>query len=134
MSPSYAPLLNLVEGFQLRNGDEDNDSLFTTTNVDLTGSRNLKDAKVVFEFRYVVFEVDQSLCYVFFNFIGGGSWGVGGTEDLVANGGHLGKKKVLKDQSQHPILSYSIHLIQMTNSSNIPPAMCLSSIMTLADR
>ena len=80
-----APLLNFVEGFQLRNRDEDNDGLFAATNVHLTGGRNLKDAKVAFEIRYIVFEVDQSLCNIFFNIIGSGTWSVGGTENLAAD-------------------------------------------------
>lgn len=91
MSLSYEPLLNLVEGFQLRNGDEYNDRLFAATNVDFTGSRNLKGAKVAFEFRYIVFEVDQSLCHTYFGFSGSGSWGVGGAKNLVVDG-HLEKK------------------------------------------
>ena len=93
MSPSYAPLLNLMEGFQLRDRNEDNDSLFAATNVDLTGSRNLKGAKVTFEFRYIVFEVNQSLCYIFFNLFRSGSWGVSGTENLAVDGGHLEKNR-----------------------------------------
>ena len=81
-----------MEGFQLRDRDENNDSLFATTDVDLTGSRNLKDAKVAFKFRYIVFEVDESLCYIFFNLIGSGRWCVGGAKNLVVNGGHLERK------------------------------------------
>ena len=102
-----------MEGFQLRNRDEDDDSFFAATNVDLTGSRNLKDAEVTFEFRYIVFEVDQSLCYIFFNFFGSGSWGVGGTKNLVVDGGHLEKKRTIRsgkpESTSNPKLFHPTH-------------------------
>jgi hypothetical protein len=78
-----------MEGFQLRNRHKDDNSLLAATNVHLTSSRNLKGAKIAFKFGYIVFEVDQSLCDISFNLIGGSGWSVGGTENFVVDGGHF---------------------------------------------
>ena len=112
-----------MEGLQLRNGHKDNDSLLAATNIDLTSSRDLKGSKIAFEIGNIVFEVDQGLCDISFNLIWCGGWSVGSTENFAVDGGHF-EEIGPRSQSQHPILNYAIHLIQMSNLSTVPPA-CL---------
>ena len=81
-----APLLDFAERLGLRHRDKDDDSLLPTLHVDLTRRRNLKRAKLRLKLGDVVFEVDQSLGDAGLGFIGVGSGGVGGTQNLVLDG------------------------------------------------
>ena len=86
LRPGYTPLLNLVEGLQLRDGDKDDNGLLSATDIDFTGSGDLKGTELSLELGDVVFEVDQSLGDAGLCFIGVGSGGVGGTQNLVLDG------------------------------------------------
>ena len=79
-------MLDLVEGLELRNGDKDDDGLLATSDVDLPGGRDLEWSEIALELGDVVFEVDQSLGDAGLGFIGVGSGGVGGTQNLVLDG------------------------------------------------
>lgn len=83
-----APLLHLAERLQLGDGDEDDNSFLSATDIDLAGCGDLQCAELGLEFWDVVFEVDQSLSDVGFCLIGRCGGRVGGAEDLVVNG-HL---------------------------------------------
>lgn len=77
-----------MECLQLRDRHEDDDSLFASTNIDLTSGRDLEDTELGLELRHVVFEVNQSLGDLGLDLVGGGSGRIGGTEDLGGDG-HL---------------------------------------------
>ena len=81
-----------MEGLQLRYRYENYNSLLSTTDIDFASSGNLKGSQFDFEVGNIVFEVDQSLSDVGFDFIGCSGWRIGGTEDLVVNG-HFGRGK-----------------------------------------
>lgn len=76
------PLLDLVERLELGNGDEDNDSLLATLNVDLTRRRDLERRKLVLEVRDVGLEVQESLSNLLLDLGGGGAGRVGRADDL----------------------------------------------------
>lgn len=78
-----------MEGLQLGDGDEDNDGLLASTDIDLTGSGDLESTELVFEFGDIVLEVDKSLGDASLGLVGGGRGRVGGAENLAVNGGHL---------------------------------------------
>jgi hypothetical protein len=78
-----------VEGLQLGDGDEDNDSLLASADIDLTGSGDLESTELVFEFGDIVLEVDESLGDAGLSLVGGCRGRVGGAENLAVNGGHL---------------------------------------------
>ncbi len=81
-----APPLNLVESLQLGHGNKDNDGLLATTDIDLTGSRDLEGSEFSLEFGNVVFEVDQSLSDVDLSLVRGSGGRIGRAEDLVLDG------------------------------------------------
>lgn len=72
-----SPLLNLVESFQLRHRDEDDNGLLATSDINLARSGNLEGTKLGLEFGDTVLQVDQSLSDGGFGLIGGCGGGVG---------------------------------------------------------
>ena len=80
------PLLDLVESLELGNGDEDDDGLLATTDVDLAGSRDLEGPELSLELGDVVFEVNQGLGDRDLGLVGRGGGGVRRAEDLVLDG------------------------------------------------
>ena len=53
-----APLLDFSEGFELGDGDEDNDGFFATSHINFTGRRNLEGTELILELWNVVFKID----------------------------------------------------------------------------
>lgn len=74
--------LDLVESLDLGDGDEDNDSLLSSLNVDLAGSGDLERAELSLEIGNVVLEVEEGLGDQRLGGIGSGAGRVGGPEDL----------------------------------------------------
>jgi hypothetical protein len=83
-----SPLLNLVEGLELGHGDEDNDRLLATTDVDLTSGRDLERAELSLEVTNRVLEVNEGLGDAELDLVGLGVYRVRGAVDLVLNRGH----------------------------------------------
>lgn len=86
-----------MEGLQLRNGDEDNNSLLSTTNIDFLSSRDLKGSEFGFELRDVVLQVDEGLGNIDFDALSSGAGSGGGTGDF---GGYLCRHYGLKKRDQ----------------------------------
>lgn len=95
-SQESAPSLNLVKGLQLGNGNEDDDSLLSTTNVDLLSSRDLEGSEFGFKLGNIVLQVDESLSNVNFDALDSGAGGSGGAGDF---GGYLCRHNGLKISS-----------------------------------
>lgn len=81
-----APLLDLVERLELGNGNEDDDGLLATADIDLAGSGDLERAELSLELGDVVFEVNQGLRDADLGLIGRSGGGVRRAEDLVLDG------------------------------------------------
>lgn len=82
-SARYAPLLDLVEGLQLGDGDKDNDGLLATAYVDFTSGRDLEGTELSLELGHVVLKVDDGLRNADLRLVRRGSRCVGRAEDLV---------------------------------------------------
>lgn len=76
------PLLNFVESLQLGDGDEDDDGLLATTNINLFGSRDLEGSKFSLELGNAVLQVNESLGDIDLDGLGDFSGGVCGAHDL----------------------------------------------------
>lgn len=79
-------MLDLLEGFHLGDGNEDNNGLLATSYIDLTGSRDLEWSELSLQLGDVVLEVNQGLSDAGFGFIGGRRGRVCRAEDLVLDG------------------------------------------------
>ena len=95
-SARYTPLLDLVEGLQLGDGDKDDDGLLATADIHLAGSRDLEWAELSLELGCAVLEVDDRLGDGDLSLICGSPGRVGRAEDLVLNG-HLVVLRILVD-------------------------------------
>lgn len=78
--------LDLVESLDLGDGDEDNDGLLSSLDVDLAGSGDLERAELSLEIGNVVLEVEEGLGDQRLGGIGSGAGRVGGPEDLGGSG------------------------------------------------
>lgn len=76
--------LDLVESLDLGDGDEDNDGLLSSLDVDLAGSGDLERAELSLEIGNVVLEVEEGLGDQRLGGIGSGAGRVGGPEDLLS--------------------------------------------------
>ena len=85
------PTLDLVERLDLGDGDEDDDRLLATLDIDLAGSRDLERAELSLEVGHVVLEVEESLGDEELGRVGGGLGSVGRAKDLGGGGGHAGR-------------------------------------------
>ncbi len=65
-----APGQDLSERLELGDGNEDNNGLLSTTDVDLAGSRDLEGADLVLEIGDVVLDVNEGLCDHCFHLVG----------------------------------------------------------------
>jgi len=88
----YTPLLDLVESLELRNGDEDDDGLLSTLDVDLLSGRDLESSKLSLELGNVVLEVEDGLGNSLLGLVRSGGGGVGSSLDLGGEGRHLDLK------------------------------------------
>lgn len=77
-----APLLDLVESLELGNGDEDDDGLLSTLDVELLGSRDLENSELRLELGNVGLEIEDGLSDGLLNLVGGSKGGVGRSLDL----------------------------------------------------
>ena len=80
---SDAPGLNLVEGLELGDRNKDNNRLLATTNINLSGSRDLQRAEFSLEIGDVAFEVKQSLGDLDFGLVWGSGGRIGGAENFM---------------------------------------------------
>ena len=79
----YPPLLDLVEGLQLRDGDKDNNCLLAAAHIDFTGSRDLEGPELRLELGDVVLKVDDRLGDTDLRLVRRSGRGVGRAENLV---------------------------------------------------
>jgi hypothetical protein len=71
-----------VEGLELRDGDEDDDSLLSALDVDLLGGGDLEHSKLRLELGNVVLEVEDGLGDLLLDLVRSGGGSVGGPLDL----------------------------------------------------
>lgn len=74
--------LDLVESLDLGNGDEDDDSLLASLDVDLASGRDLERAELSLEVGNVVLEVEEGLSDQRLRGVRGSARSVSGPEDL----------------------------------------------------
>lgn len=84
----HAPLLHLAERLQLGDGDEDDDGLLSTADIDLASRRNLEGPELSLKLGHVVFQVNERLGDAGLYLIGRSGGRVGRAEDFVLKG-HL---------------------------------------------
>lgn len=82
------PSLDLLERLELGNGDEDDDGLLSTLDINFSGGGDLERSEVGLEVGNVVLEVEESLGDGQFNVIGGGRGSVSRSQDLADSRRH----------------------------------------------
>lgn len=82
-----------MEGLDLGNGDEDDDGLLSTLDVDLLGGADLQLPQLGLEVWDILLEVEKSLGDLLLNLGRGSLRGVGGPLDFVLEG-HFGLSEV----------------------------------------
>ena len=80
-----------MEGLELGDGDEDDDGLLSSLDVDLLGGRDLERSELRLELGNVVLEVEDRLGDSLLGLVGRGGGRVGGSLDLGGERRHAGQ-------------------------------------------